>query len=118
MRNQVFLSKAVLKEEEKEMSYVDDVLAQMKEKDAHEPEFLQVLTEILDSLRPIIEANEENTERKHCWRDWLSLEKVVYSVFPGPMIRARHTSTVAGEFSSTAHRPVQGWYPLPSHPLI
>ena len=46
------------------MSYVDDVLAQMKEKDAHEPEFLQVLTEILDSLRPIIEANEEKYRKE------------------------------------------------------
>ena len=41
------------------MSYVDEVLAKVKEKNASEPEFLQAVTEVLDSLRPVIDANEE-----------------------------------------------------------
>ena len=41
------------------MSYVDEVLAKVKEKNASEPEFLQAVEEVLDSLRPVIEANEE-----------------------------------------------------------
>ena len=41
------------------MSYVDEVLAKVKEKNASEPEFLQAVEEVLGSLRPVIEANEE-----------------------------------------------------------
>jgi len=41
------------------MSYVDEVLAKVREKNASEPEFLQAVDEVLNSLRPVIEANEE-----------------------------------------------------------
>ena len=41
------------------MSYVDDVLAKVREKNASEPEFLQAVEEVLTSLKPVIEANEE-----------------------------------------------------------
>ena len=41
------------------MGYVDEVLAKVKEKNASEPEFLQAVEEVLESLRPVIEANEE-----------------------------------------------------------
>ena len=41
------------------MGYVDEVLAKVKEKNASEPEFLQAVEEVLESLRPVIDANEE-----------------------------------------------------------
>lgn len=41
------------------MSYVDEVLELVKKKNASEPEFLQAVTEVLNSLRPVVEANEE-----------------------------------------------------------
>ena len=40
------------------MGYVDEVLVKVKEKNASEPEFLQACEEVLESLRPVIEANE------------------------------------------------------------
>ena len=40
------------------MSYVDEVLATLKQKNAAEPEFLQAAEEVLNSLRPVIERNE------------------------------------------------------------
>ncbi len=46
------------------MSYVDEVLAKVKEKNASEPEFLQAVEEVLDSLRPVIEANEEEYKKQ------------------------------------------------------
>ena len=42
------------------MSYVDEVLAKVAAKDANEPEFLQTVKEVLESLRPMIERNEEH----------------------------------------------------------
>lgn len=41
------------------MAYVDDVLKELKEKNASEPEFIQAATEVLESIRPVIEKNEE-----------------------------------------------------------
>ena len=40
------------------MGYVDEVLVKLKEKNASEPEFLQAAEEVLESLRPVIDANE------------------------------------------------------------
>lgn len=40
------------------MSYVDEVLEKVRTKNASEPEFLQAVEEVLESLRPVIEANE------------------------------------------------------------
>lgn len=39
------------------MAYVERVIEQVKERDAHEPEFIQAVTEVLRSLNPVIEAN-------------------------------------------------------------
>ena len=46
------------------MNYVDEVLKRVKEKNASEPEFLQAAEEVLESLRPVIEANEEVYRRE------------------------------------------------------
>lgn len=42
------------------MSYVDDAFAKIQAKDANEPEFLQAVKEVLESLRPLIEKDEEH----------------------------------------------------------
>lgn len=41
------------------MSYVDEVLEYVNKKDYNEKEFLQAVGEVLNSLRPVIDANEE-----------------------------------------------------------
>ncbi len=41
------------------MNYVDEVLAKVQAKNASEPEFLQAVEEVLESIRPVVEANEE-----------------------------------------------------------
>ena len=41
------------------MNYIDEVLAKVKEKNAAEPEFLQAVEEVLESIRPVVEANED-----------------------------------------------------------
>ena len=45
------------------MSYVDEILELVQKKNASEPEFLQAVEEVLNSLRPVIEANEEAYRR-------------------------------------------------------
>ena len=41
------------------MGYVDEVLEKVSKKNEGQPEFLQAVTEVLESLRPVVEANEE-----------------------------------------------------------
>ena len=41
------------------MAYVDEILQQVKQKNSNEPEFLQAVDEVLNSLRPVIEENEQ-----------------------------------------------------------
>jgi len=44
--------------ENKIMDYVDEVLQKVTEKNADQPEFLQAVREVLESLRPVVAANE------------------------------------------------------------
>lgn len=45
------------------MSYVDKVLKQVVAKNPAEPEFHQAVKEVLESLRVVVEANEEKFQR-------------------------------------------------------
>ncbi len=53
------------------MSYVDDVLEVVRKKDADEQEFVQTVTEILDSIRPLVDKNEDR------YRSLALLERLV-----------------------------------------
>ena len=46
------------------MSYVDDVLAKVIAKNPSEPEFHQAVTEVFETIRPLIEANEEEYKNR------------------------------------------------------
>ena len=46
------------------MSYIDEVYASVLTKNPSEPEFHQAVKEVLDSLKPVIEANEELYKRE------------------------------------------------------
>ena len=52
------------------MSYVDEVIASVKQKNAAEPEFIQAVEEVLESIRVVIEADEQN------YRDLAFLERL------------------------------------------
>ena len=41
------------------MSYVQNVLSQVKEKNADQPEFIQAVTEVLGTLAPVFEKHPE-----------------------------------------------------------
>ena len=46
------------------MSYAQRVLEQLKVRYAHEPEYIQAATEILPTLKPVIDRNEEKYRRE------------------------------------------------------
>ena len=41
------------------MSYVDEILERVAKENPGQPEFLQAVTEVLESLRPVISRNED-----------------------------------------------------------
>ena len=83
------------------MSYVDSVIEQVKAKNANEPEFIQAVTEVLTSLKPVIDANPEY-EKAGLLERIVEPERVICSVFLGLMIRARCRLTAASACSSIA----------------
>ncbi len=52
------------------MSYVDEVLEKVKKRDADQPEFIQAVTEVLETLKPVIEKDEKK------YRDLAILERI------------------------------------------
>ena len=46
------------------MSYVDEVMALVEKKNANQPEFLQAVKEVMESLRVVIEANEDKYRKE------------------------------------------------------
>ncbi len=46
------------------MSYVDEIMESVIAKNPSEPEFHQAVREVLDSLRPVVDANEEKFRRE------------------------------------------------------
>ena len=51
-------------EEELKMSYVDEIMESVIAKNPSEPEFHQAVREVLDSLRPVVDANEEKFRKE------------------------------------------------------
>ena len=45
------------------MSYVDEVIERVVNENPNEPEFHQAVEEVLDSLRPVVDANEKAFRR-------------------------------------------------------
>lgn len=58
------------------MSYVDRVLAETKAKNANEPEFLQTVEEVLNSLRPIVD-NDSKYEKAGILERLVEPERVI-----------------------------------------
>ena len=59
------------------MSYVDEVYESVVAKNPSEPEFHQAVKEVLDSLRPVIDANEEKYRKEALLERLVEPERVV-----------------------------------------
>ena len=59
------------------MSYVDSILERVQAQNPNEPEFNQAVKEVLESLRPVIEANEEKFKRDALLERLTTPERVV-----------------------------------------
>ena len=59
------------------MSYVDSILERVKKQNPNEPEFNQAVKEVLESLRPVIEKNEETFKRDALLERLTTPERVI-----------------------------------------
>ena len=59
------------------MNYSETVLAGLRQRNAHEPEFLQVVSEVLETITPLLDAKPEYQKAailERCLRnhDWVT----------------------------------------------
>ncbi len=59
------------------MSYAQRVLEQLKFRYAHEPEYIQAATEILTTLKPVIDRNEEKYEKAGLLERFVEPERII-----------------------------------------
>ena len=59
------------------MSYVDEVIELVVKKNPGEPEFHQAVKEVMDSLRPVVEANEEKYRKEALLERLVEPERVI-----------------------------------------
>ena len=59
------------------MSYVDEVFQQVHDQNIAQKEFLQAVEEVLESLRPVIEANEDYYRREALLERIVNPERIV-----------------------------------------
>ena len=64
------------------MSYVDEVLARVKQQNPGQPEFHQAAQEVLETLRPAIEKNEEVYRREALLERLVTPERVIIFSVP------------------------------------
>ena len=82
------------------MSYVDEVIDLVVKKNPAEPEFHQAVKEVLESLRVVVEANEEKF-RKDALLERLSRKDSSNSVCHGLTTTDRYMLTQDTVYSST-----------------
>ncbi len=57
--------------------YAERVLADLKKRYAHEPEFIQAATEILTTLKPVVDRNEEKYEKAGLLERFVEPERII-----------------------------------------
>ena len=65
------------------MSYVDEIYERVVAQNPGEPEFHQAVKEVLDSLRLVIDANEELYKKLVSWSVSLSQNVLFLSAYRG-----------------------------------
>ena len=64
------------------MSYVDEIIELVVKKNPAEPEFHQAVKEVMESLRVVIEANEEKYRREALLERLVEPERIIMFRIP------------------------------------
>lgn len=71
------------------MSYVNEILERVAAQNPGQPEFLQAVTEVLESLQVVIEKNEDAYRKNAFLERLVTPERIIMFRVPWWMIRAR-----------------------------
>ncbi len=97
------------------MSYVDDVYNMVVEKNPAQPEFHQAVKEVLETLRTVIEANEDEFKRDALLERIVNPERQI--IFRVPWVddkgqvqvntgyRVQYNSAIGADFQEFTYRP-------------
>jgi hypothetical protein len=69
------------------------IIERVKEKDPNEKEFHQAVTEVIESIQPVMDQNPEYRAQKF-WSDWSNLSGLSFFGCPGRTTRVRSMSIV------------------------
>ena len=97
------------------MGYVDEVLEKVSKKNADQPEFLQAVNEVLESLRPVIDANEELYRKNAILERITEPDRVL--MFRVPWVDDKGQVQVNRGFRvqfNNCYRTLQGWFTFTS----
>ena len=83
------------------MSYVDEVIEQVVAQNPAEPEFHQAVKEVLESLRAVVEANEEAFRRDALLERLVNPERQFKFRVPWETTKDRFMLTQVTVYSST-----------------
>lgn len=72
-----FIIQEKIRYRRKVMSYVDEVIELVEKKNPGEPEFHQAVKEVLESLKPVVEANEEKYRKEALLERLVEPERVI-----------------------------------------
>ena len=98
------------------MGYVDEVLEKVSKKNADQPEFLQAVNEVLESLRPVIDANEELYRKNAILERITEPDRVL--MFRVPWVDDKGQVQVNRGFRvqfNNCNRTLQGWFTIYTH---
>ena len=77
------------------MSYVDEVIAKVVEKNPAQPEFHQAVKEVLESLKPIVDANEEKYRKEALLERLVEPERQILFRVPWSIQGRNQTSSIS-----------------------
>jgi glutamate dehydrogenase (NADP+) len=94
------------------MSYVDEIYERVVTKNPGEKEFHQAVKEVLDSLRLVIDANEEEYRKISLLERLVEPERIIS--FRVPWVDDAGNVQVNKGYRVQFHRTLQGWSSFPS----
>ena len=90
------------------MRYLDRVKAEVEQRYKNEPEFLQAVNEVLESIRPVVEANEAKYEREAILERIVEPERIIS--FRVPWVDDKGNVQVNRGYRVQRHWSLQGWH--------
>ena len=96
------------------MSYSDEIIEKVKAKNPNEPEFIQAVTEVMNSLRLVVD-NDPKYQNEALLERIVEPERII--MYHGLTMKAKFRSTEVSVYSSTVRSDLTRAVSVSIHPL-